>query len=129
MKNVLDPELVVILDDYRTLPEYSEVLLSNANTKSLFGDWPINIAATRGSAHEMSVLLRNGADVNAQGEHRYTPLHNSVEQGKLEAVQFLVANGADLNARNSNGQTPLDLAGILDEDLIAAYLRQQGSSQ
>ena len=129
MKNVLDPELVVILDDYRTLPEYSEVLLSNANTKSLFGDWPINIAATRGSAHEMSVLLRFVADVNAQGEHRYTPLHNSVEQGKLEAVQFLVANGADLNARNSNGQTPLDLAGILDEDLIAAYLRQQGSSQ
>lgn len=129
MKNAPDPDLELILDDYRSLPEYSGLPLLNVNTVSLFGDWPINIAATRGALHELGVLLRNGADVNAKGEHQYTPLHNSVEQGKLDAVQFLVANGADLSACNSNGQTPLDLAGILEEDLIATYLSGQGSCQ
>lgn len=129
MGNAPDPELEAILEDYRSLPEYSGLSLSNVKTPSLFGDWPINIAATRGSLHELSVLLRSGAEINAKGEHQYTPLHNSVEQGKLEAVRLLVENGADLSARNINGQTPLDLAGVLEEGLIAAYLREKSTSQ
>lgn len=126
MEDARDPELNAILEDYKMLPEYSGVELLGVDTKSLFGDWPINVAATRGSLHELTVLLRNGSDINAKGEHKYTPLHNSVEQGKLEATRFLVERGADLLARNNNGDTPADLAKILGESEIFVYLDSKG---
>jgi uncharacterized protein len=112
-----------LLTDYQSLPEYSELKLVDVNQVSLFGDRPINVAATRGSIEELTVLLDHGARVNDAGEHGYTPLHNAVEQGKLDAVQWLLANGADRALRNHDGDTPADLARKLGETEIGKLLR------
>ena len=103
-----------LLQDYQTLPEYSGLVLSDVNQKSLFNDYPINIAATRGSIDEMSVLLAHGADVNASGEHGYLPIHNAVEQDKVEAIFWLIEHGSSINAKNDNDLTPRELAKILE---------------
>lgn len=107
---------------YKDLPEYSGIELDGVKKMSLFGDYPINVAATRGSVREMSALFNAGADLNASGEHGYTPLHNAVEQGNVDAVKWLLENGADKGLCNSSGETPADLAAILCENLIESIL-------
>jgi ankyrin repeat protein len=115
--------LTELFADYQSLPEYSGKVLDEVNCVSLFGDKPINIAATRGSLEELALLVNYGADVNDPGEHGYRPLHNAVEQGKVAAVQWLLMRGADKNLKNTQGDTPLDLALMLDEADIADILR------
>jgi uncharacterized protein len=113
-----------ILKDYQNLPEYSGLMLVDVNQVSLFGDRPMNVAATRGSIDEMEVLVSHGARVSDAGEHGYTPLHNAVEQGQLDAVLWLLAHGADTTVRNKAGETPATLARILREEQIASTLEK-----
>jgi uncharacterized protein len=113
-----------VLGDYQTLPEYLGLRLSDVNQVSLFGDRPMNVAATRGSIDEMEVLTMHGARVNEPGEHGYTPLHNAVEQSQLDAVRWLLTHGADKSVRNSAGETPGDLARVLFEEEIVAVLER-----
>jgi len=112
------PKLDKILHEYSQLPEYSGMDVPDVHSMSLFGDFPINIAATRGLIDEARVLLSHGANINCSGEHGYTPLHNAVEQGHLEMVKFLVDHDARVDIKNSDGDTPKDLAKLLGEDKI-----------
>jgi len=114
--------LAELFADYQSLPEYSGRVLDDVGCKSLFGDKPINIAATRGSIEELWLLCENGADVNEPGEHEYRPLHNAVEQGHMEAVIWLLERGANKALSNMRGETPLDLAVMLEEKEIAELL-------
>ena len=118
-------KLLAILRDYSTLPEYCGFEDVNVNTKSLFGDFPINVAATRGNIEEISILLKFGANIHAKGEHGYTPLHNAVEQGHLDAVKFLLVHGANKNELNDNGDSAISLSVLLEEDTIMSFLRNQ----
>lgn len=116
MNNVTNNSLTLedILKEYSCLPEYSGMELSSINTKSLFGDFPINIAATRGIKDEVLVLLSNGANVNAKGEHGYTPLHNAVEQSRKSIIEILLSVGADKTIKNDDGDEPIVLAKTLE---------------
>lgn len=118
-------DIKLILTDYESLPEYSGLNLVDVNQVSLFGDRPINIAATRGSIEELETLVAHGANVNDAGEHGYTPLHNAVEQGRLEAVVWLLAHGADKALPNDAGETPAELALVLEDVRIASLLQQK----
>lgn len=102
-----------LLAEYQALPEYTGLVLRDVNQRSLFNNYPMHIAALRGSIEEMSVLLDHGADINAVGEHGYLPIHDAVEQDKVEAIFWLVKNGAYANAKNDDGVTPKELAKIL----------------
>lgn len=104
-----------ILADYQTLPEYIDRVLVDVNQVSLFGDYPLHVAAVRGSLEEIETLLENGANINVKGEHDFTPLHSAVEQGHPEAVKLILENGADSSPINVYGDTPLALALSFDE--------------
>lgn len=116
-------KLEAILQEYSELPEYSEMDAPSVDTKSLFGDYPINIAASRGLIDEVSTLFNSGANINAIGEHGYTPLHNAVEQGHINVVRFLVSLGANPDNQNADGSTPIQLAQLLDESDIFNFLK------
>jgi FOG: Ankyrin repeat len=60
----------------------------------------------------MTALLDAGAEVDARGEHGYTPLHEAVEQGHSQAVALLLERGASTAVTNDDGQTPIALAQI-----------------
>ncbi len=117
-------ELDLLLSLYRELPEFMGIKITHVDQVSAFGDMPINDAATRGSIEELETLLGAGAgaNVNSAAEHGYTPLHNAVEQDKYEAVEWLLRHGAQRGIRNEAGETPGQLASLLGETEIAAYV-------
>ena len=58
----------------------------------------------------MEWLLNFGADVDAQEEEGYTPLHFAVAGGHTRVLAMLLAAGADVNAPDATARTPLHLA-------------------
>lgn len=128
MVNSDDKKMSTVLNEYAELPEYSEMGTPSINTKSLFGNYPINIAATRGMLNEVITILSHGADVNAPGEHNYSPLHNAIEQGHIEVVQYLINYGANLFVKTDYGDTPAQLAKKLKEQKIFELLQVYGGT-
>ncbi len=124
MTKLDNSKLQAILNEYAILPEYSGYKIIDVNTVSLFGDYPINIAATRGIMEEVKSLLDAGTNINSKGEHGYTPLHNAVEQGHIEIVKLLLAFEADEKIQNNDGDVPLALSELLGEEKISKLLRQ-----
>jgi ankyrin repeat protein len=65
-------------------------------------------AAENGLTQIATLLLDQGADVNARDNFSNTPLHMAVHHPDM--VELLLARGAEVNARNAFGDTPLHLA-------------------
>jgi uncharacterized protein len=104
------------------LPEFVEMQLTDVNQVGLFGDRPLNVAATRGIMDEVEALVRAGADVNSSGDLGSTPLHDAVGQGHIEVVKFLLENGASLTATNEFGDTPANAAHLGNREDIVRLL-------
>ncbi|MBK8453792.1 MAG: ankyrin repeat domain-containing protein [Thiofilum sp.] len=116
----MNKELIDLLESYSELPEYISQSMVTLNSKSIFGNYPINIAATRGSFDEVKLLITNGSDIDSQGEHGYTPLHEAIEQGHKNIVELLLKHGANVMIKNDDGSSPADLALLLGNETIAA---------
>ena len=66
-----------------------------------------------GNAEVIAALLTAGANLEAQVEKGYTPLHEAANAGTAEAIAALLHAGAHLEARNVGGLTPLHAAAVL----------------
>lgn len=77
----------------------------------------------------ISILIQNGADVNAQNTDGNTGLHSAAALGMANVVQCLVENGADINVKNAKDQSALDLAEKFDNPGVAEILRQVREQQ
>lgn len=67
---------------------------------------PLHLAASRGNAEVVSILLEHGATVDAKSARGMTPLHYAIEKGDVATVGALLDAGADINAQNNNGDNP-----------------------
>lgn len=76
-------------------PSLSLSLLKKINTNDL------------NTIQVISILLRNGADVNARDGFFYTPLHLACINGALACVEVLLENGADPSTKAQGSITPL----------------------
>lgn len=115
-------QLLLLLAEYSALPEYSGMGCVDIESRSLFGDSPIHIAATRGDINEIELLLKCGANINSKGEHGYTALHDAIEQGHKEAVIYLLKYGANPEILNDDGFSAAGLANLLGENEILRLL-------
>ena len=72
-------------------------------------DWtPLHLAAARNPDPEVAaVLLAEGADLQAPGDTRQTPLHQAALNRNPAVALLLLEAGADVHARRSSGRTPL----------------------
>lgn len=101
---------------------------AEVNTKdSTFGWSPLHWAVSHGKEKAVSLLLGEGADVNAKDENFWTPLHEAVSNNDLKMAFLLLEKGAGVNVEDKNLWTPLHEA-VLNNDLkIASLLLERGA--
>ena len=74
------------------------------------GTGPLMVAAKNGYQECVALLLRAGADTEAQTRQGTTALMAAAAAGYATCVQLLLEAGATREARNGRGQSALDLA-------------------
>ncbi len=57
-----------------------------------------------------ALLIKKGADVNAEGKSKMTPLHWASYNGFIEIAKLLLLNKAKIDLKDRDGMTPLYLA-------------------
>jgi ankyrin repeat protein len=71
----------------------------------------INSAAASNNAGLVKMLLREGADPDAQQTGGFTALHAAAQHNNAEMIQALLDSGADASLRADDGKTAGDMAG------------------
>jgi ankyrin repeat protein len=85
------------------------------------GTSPLHSASAGGHAEVATVLLKAGAEVNANDNGGRTPLHAAATGGRADVVTVLLKAGAEVNARAGDGTTPLHYA--TTAEVASALLR------
>lgn len=93
------------------------------------GATPLHYAAAAGNEHEVSRLLSEGGNVNAQDEDGWTPLHFAAQGKAATVAELLIAAGAEVNATDLHGNTPLWTAVFTSrgEGTLIEILRRAGA--
>ena len=74
------------------------------------GSTPLHCAVWKGHQQVVDLLLKAGADVNAQNENDHwgtTPLHAAAHANQAAIAQLLIDYGANVRATDREGRTPL----------------------
>jgi len=97
----------------------------NPNEVDEFYVTPLHLAAAWGRTEAMSLLLKAGANLNAQNIEGDFPLHSAIDS--VNSVKFLLNAGANINAKNYRGETALHIA--IDKGVAetALFLIQAGA--
>ena len=66
-------------------------------------------AAYNGHVETTKQLLQLGANVMAETNNKWQPLHCACKWDKVEVASLLLQNNANVNAQSEGGQTPLHL--------------------
>lgn len=86
--------------------------LADVNAIDSTGYTALHMAADNNQVAAIEVLVQAGADVEAQDQHHWTPLHCAARynccQDAISAL--LVKHGANVNARDTAGESPLHIA-------------------
>lgn len=84
------------------------------------GDTLLHVACIWGDIRAVRLLLGAGAEINAAGDMKMTPLHIAVGGRFLDVVHFLLSAGA-IQTKNAFGYTPLEWARQMEyEEIVSA---------
>ena len=92
--------------------------------KDELGRTHLHDAASFGHFDMVSLLLMQGAEIDAKTKSGKTPLHWAVQMSHQEATETLLANAADVNAMDNRGKRPLHLAAHIGDGIIVQMLRK-----
>lgn len=67
------------------------------------------MATAQGQTLIITLLLEAGANIEAQNENGFTPLHYAAFFGRRSAIFTLLQAGANANAKNQWRKTPVDM--------------------
>eukprot|EP00054_Salpingoeca_dolichothecata_P001751 m.20526 g.20526 ORF g.20526 m.20526 type:complete len:522 (+) comp12493_c0_seq1:104-1669(+) len=77
-----------------------------------------------------SILLLNGANVNARDNDWWTPLHAAAACGHWRVTNFLLSHGADVTSINADGDLPIDLVeGEKTEQILREEMERLGITE
>ena len=100
----------------------------NVAANNQFKVAPLHSACATSNLEIATLLIQNGADVNAKQIKNVTPLHSAAYNGQSDLVQLLADNGADINAKMDNGQTPLSMAEEAKFEETADLIKKLGGN-
>ncbi len=81
--------------------------MASAKDTTLFGTTLLHSASKSGNMELVRLLIREGADVNAQDEDGESPLHGAMARSdNYNVARTLIENGADLSSKAVDGKTP-----------------------
>lgn len=108
--------------------EASKLLLSfGADIERKDFDGQTALTATE-NCRVAALLLSHGANIDARGSCRRTPVHWAVSRKNYYLVELLLVCGADTNTEDYFGETPLDVAAQFGDDtLLFKMLREYGA--
>ena len=90
---------------------------------------PLHIASKQINEPEIiDLLVKSGANVNAQDAEGFTPLHMAAIHGNLKVVKKLVDLEADVNIITTDGKNAAELAHLNEELEIEEYLESRMAS-
>ncbi|KAM0917958.1 hypothetical protein ACQ4PT_009345 [Festuca glaucescens] len=87
----------------------------------------VNTAAFYGDLHQLTGLIRAGADPKNADYDGRSPLHLAASKGYEDIVQFLIHEGADINLTDKFGSTPLLEAVKQGHGRVATLLYTKGA--
>ncbi|CAH0046457.1 unnamed protein product [Clonostachys solani] len=93
------------------------------------GATPLHMVGSMGSVELVDVLLKHGADINAQDIKKMTPLHHAAQIPEAgDVVRRLVERGANVGVKNMQGETALACAIDSYSSEVVEFLLKQGAS-
>ena len=107
-----------ILNAVGSTAEFLFAGVTDVNQKSGFGDTPLHIVCRWGDAEAVDTLIKAGANVNAIGETKMTPLFSAVMGKSVEVAQRLLDAGADPLIKDEDGGTALAYANLVKDESI-----------
>ncbi|XP_035222251.1 protein phosphatase 1 regulatory subunit 12A-like isoform X4 [Stegodyphus dumicola] len=137
LSNVLD-EQGIDCDEARSEEEHimledaKQMLNSNKYQDRIHprtGATALHVAAAKGYIKVMNILIQVGADLNAQDNDGWTPLHAAAHWGQKEACAVLADNLANMDIQNFAGQTCFDVAEPELVKLLEELKKKQASMQ
>ncbi|MCF7799809.1 ankyrin repeat domain-containing protein [Candidatus Babeliales bacterium] len=72
------------------------------------------------------MLLKHGADIKMQDQHRLTPLYRATQDKNLKSIKFLLQNGANMHLDPITEQKYLDLLCDLKDNSICKLFLKHG---
>lgn len=102
--------------------EVTRVLLSNSpadqmakwSQADVHGQTALHLAAEKGNAASLRLLILRGITVNGADEDGKTALHLATENGHTQCVEILLQLGADATVMDVKGRTPAHYAALLE---------------
>jgi hypothetical protein len=91
-------------------------------------DQELFVATAWNNLAEIRRLLSVGADVNAQDNNGWTPLHEATWFCHLEVVIELLGHGADTENKDDTGETPLHHASCSEDHLAIVKALMSGGA-
>ena len=107
----------------------SDKILEEGDFKEIPGVTVLHIASKKNNEPEIiDLLVKSGANVNAQDAEGFTPLHMAAIHGNLKTVKKLVDLKADVNIITTDGKDAAELAHLNEELEIEEYLASKMAS-
>lgn len=93
-----------------------------------FSETALMYASRLGHVQIVEVLVKAGADANANNHVYGTGLMQAAKYGHIEVMKVLLENGAEIDKR-SREKTPLMIAVISNQSEVVKYLLQNGANK
>ena len=104
-------------------------ILEEGDFKEIPGVTVLHIASKENNEPEIiDLLVKSGANVNAQDAEGFTPLHMAAIHGNLKIVKTLFDLDADVNIVTTDGKNAVELAHLNEELEIEEYLESKMTS-
>ncbi|CAN0135498.1 unnamed protein product, partial [Pylaiella littoralis] len=109
------------------VPSLSLRKKATVDARDSSGSCPVHLAAERGYAHVVQILLQHGTDVSCLNGLKQTPLHTAAAGGSSDCMRLLLGAGGEVMARDNAGRTPLHIAAFTGSPTVISTLVEGGA--